>query len=136
MAEAICRSRLGDRQWTLSSAGFFADHPLPPVPEVEALLRQRRLDTASLTSKRIDRSLVKRATSIYAMTEMHLTTLRKQFPKAGTRAHLVTEFSTIPEYRDRDVPDPMGGEAEDFEETFRILEDAVPQIIAHMDQLT
>lgn len=133
MAEAICRSLLGPRQWELSSAGFFADYPLPPVPEVEALLRSRGLDTTSLTSKRIEKRLVRRATGIFAMTEMHLTTLRRQFPQAADRAYLVTDFSTLGKYRHTDVPDPIGCAPEVFEETFRILDDAMPQIITHME---
>jgi protein-tyrosine-phosphatase len=126
---------MGERPWRLSSAGFFADHPLPPVPEVEALLQARGYDTSQLTSKRIEKPLVRQATSIFAMTEMHLTTLCRQFPKVRERAHLVTEFSSLPEYRDRDVPDPIGREIEVFEETFRILDDAIPRIIQHVDEL-
>ena len=135
MAEALCRSLLGTRHWELSSAGFFADHPRPPLPEVEALLADRGLRTDALTSKRIDKQLVHRASGIFAMTKMHLTSLRKQFPKAADRAHLVTAFSTIEAYRNQDVPDPIGRQKALFDETFRILEDAIPQIIAYMDAL-
>ncbi|MFT4637107.1 MAG: protein-tyrosine-phosphatase [Verrucomicrobiales bacterium] len=133
MAEAICRPMLGSREWDLSSAGFFSDHTLPPVPEVLALLKIRGLDADHLTSKRVEKPLVRRATGIFAMTETHLITLRKQFPKAASRAHLVTEFSTIPAYRDQDVPDPIGLDQSAFEETFHILEDAIPQIIAYLE---
>ena len=133
MAEALCRSRLGERNWTVSSAGFFADRPQPPAPEVEALLCQQQLDTSELTSQALDRAIVRQATHIFAMTEMHLTSLRKRFPKEGRGAKLVTEFSTFEAYRNRDVPDPMGGDAEDFLETYSLLEDAIPRIIAHVD---
>ncbi len=133
MAEALARSFLADRDWHLSSAGFFADQPVPPVPEVEALLLHHGLQTEGLSSKRIDRRQVRAATHIFAMTEMHLATLRKQFPKTRAKAHLVTEFSSLPEFRGKDVPDPIGGETEAFEETFRILNDAIPRIIAYMD---
>ena len=80
--------------------------------------------------------MVHRATGIFAMTEMHLTTLTRQFPKAAERAHLVTAFSTISQYRNEDVPDPIGCDIPVFEETFRILNDAMPQIIAYMDQIS
>ena len=133
MAEALCRSRVGERNWRVSSAGFFADKPRPPVPEVEALLCQRQLDTSALTSTTLDRAIVRQATHIFAMTDMHLTTLRKRFPKESRGARLVTEFSTLEAYRNRDVPDPMGGVAEDYLETYALLEDAVPQIIAHVE---
>ena len=133
MAEAICRSMLGSRAWEISSAGFFADHPLPPVPEVLALLKLRGLDSDHLSSKRVEKPLIRRATGIFAMTELHLTTLRRQFPKAAENAHLVTAFSTIPAYQNQDVPDPIGCDQHAFEETFRILEDAMPQIIDFLD---
>ena len=133
MAEALARSLLDDRKWLLSSAGFFADQPRPPEPEVEALLLSHGLPTEGLSSKRIDKKLVNQATGIFAMTRMHLETIRKQFPKARERAYLVTAFSSFPEYRDQDVPDPIGQELAAFEETYRILADAVPRILAHMD---
>ena len=134
MAEAICRAKLEDRPWTLSSAGFFSDHALPPVPEVLALLKLRGLSGAGLTSMRVDKEVVKRSTNIYAMTEMHLATLKRQFPKEAARARLLTEFSTLSEYRDQDVPDPMGGNQAAFEEIFRILNDAIPRIIDDLDR--
>lgn len=134
MAEAIFRARIEGRPWELSSAGFFADHPLPPVPEVIALLHLRGLSSEGLSSRALDKPLVKRATSIFAMTEMHLSTLRRQFPKEAAGAHLITDFSTLSEYQGKDIPDPIGGDQEDFEETFHILDDAIPQIIAHLDK--
>jgi protein-tyrosine-phosphatase len=134
MAEAICRADLGSRPWQLSSAGFFSDHSLPPVPEVLALLQFRGLSGRGLTSMRVSKEIVKSATNIYAMTEMHMTTLKRQFPKEAVGARLVTEFSTLSEYRDQDVPDPMGGAQMDFEEVFTILSDAIPQIIDDLDR--
>ena len=134
MAEAICRARLQSRPWELSSAGFFSDHSLPPVPEVLALLAMRGLSAKGLTSMRVSKPVMKRATNIYAMTEMHLATLKRQFPKEAAGARLVTEFSTLSEYRDQDVPDPMGGSPEDFAEIFAILDDAIPQIIDDLDR--
>jgi len=77
MAEAICRAELGSRPWQLSSAGFFSDHSLPPVPEVLALLQFRGLSGRGLTSMRVSKEIVKSATNIYAMTEMHMTTLKR-----------------------------------------------------------
>ena len=132
MAEAICRAKLDGRDWKLSSAGFFADHPLPPVPEVLTLLHLRGLSTEGLSSKCLDKKIVQSATDIFAMTQMHLTSLKRQFPKA--QARLLTEFSSIPSYRDQDIPDPIGGDREEFEETFRILADAIPRLIAALDR--
>ncbi|MEM7316319.1 MAG: hypothetical protein AAF497_24570, partial [Planctomycetota bacterium] len=128
MAEAICRVELESRPWNLSSAGFFSDHALPPVPEVLALLKLRGLSGNGLTSMRVTKDVVKRATNIYAMTEMHLATLKRRFPKEAAGARLVTEFSTLPEYRDQDVPDPIGGNRAAFEEIFTILNDAIPPL--------
>jgi len=134
MAEAICRAKLESRPWELSSAGFFSDHSLPPVPEVLALLKLRGLSGEGLTSMRVSKEVVKRSTNIYAMTEMHLATLKRQFPKEAAGARLVTEFSTLSQYRDQDVPDPMGGSQADFEEIYTILGDAIPQIIEAIDR--
>lgn len=135
MAEAICRSLVGNRPWQLSSAGFFSDRPQPPVPEVEALLRSKGCDTSRLTSKCVEKPLVRQATAIFAMAEMHLATLRRQYPGVSGRAHLLTEFSSLPQYQGSDVPDPIGMDLEVFEETFQILQDAMPRVIAHVDRI-
>ena len=134
MAEAICRVELESRPWELSSAGFFSDHAMPPVPEVLALLKLRGLSGDGCTSMQLNKAVVKSSTNIYAMTKMHLATLKRQFPKQAAEARLVTEFSTLSEYRDQDVPDQIGGAQAAFEEVFAILNDAIPQIIDDLDR--
>ena len=136
MAEALCRAELGERDWVVSSAGFFSKEPRPPVAEVTAVLHVNGLTVDGLMSKTVDsKEVMKGVTDIFTMTEMHLSTIKRRFPKLSDRARLVTEFTTFRSYQNQDIPDPMGRDREAFEETFYILEDAIPRIVAHVDKL-
>ncbi len=129
LAEGLCRSLTENLGWKISSAGFFVDDPTPPVPEVLAILHAHGLDTSQFKRNPMEKRLVGRASHIFVMTEMHLSTLWRQFPRTKTCSYLITAFSTLPEYRNQDVPDPMGNDVEAFEETYHIFEDALPRLI-------
>jgi protein-tyrosine phosphatase len=135
MAEGICRSLVREQghDWEIISAGFFVDRPIPPHEGTLAVLSKHQIAINDLESTRLTPKLLRRATHIFTMTEMHLVSLRKQEAKTRDRAHLITAFSTDPSQRNQDLSDPIDGGPKAFEETYRILADAMPQIIRFVE---
>ena len=133
MAEGLCRAMVQDREWEVISAGFFVDRPSPPHEGTLVALAKHDIPFRTLESTRLTPKLLRRATHIFTMTDTHLVSLRKQEPKARNRAHLITAFSTFGEHKDQDLADPIDGGPDAFDETFRILNDAMPHIIRFVE---
>ena len=75
------------------------------------------------------------ATHVFAMTHGHIDALERRFPQHAGKFYLVCEFADIPgEGVGMDVPDPIGMGRAAYEEVAKVLEQAIPTLIAFIDQ--
>ena len=130
MAEYLLRQTLV-REPSLSylavvSAGVAA-YPGDTASEYTLLaLDQISIDASNHRSQRINQDLVERSVGIFGMTQAHLDLLRQQF-KEPLPLYLLHHF-TSPE-TSREVPDPIGGSLERYQETRDAIRTAIPSII-------
>lgn len=125
MAEVIARGKVrevGVTDVEIRSAG---SSTIPGLPASEGALRaadRHGLDLTGHRSTPLDPELVEWADFILAMSDSHLEAART-LGSTG-RAILLTEFGTEAgrEPESRNVPDPIGGGDEVYEQTFTTLE--------------
>lgn len=125
----MCRASTKRNGWRIASAGFFPSEGEPVSSESLATLERHRFGKLDLRSRALTQKLVRRASYIFVMETKHADSMRKKYPQAASKTYMISSFCRSKIYRDRDVPDPVGGEAEDFEETYRVLSDAIPRLI-------
>lgn len=135
MAEGLMLQALKERQdLTTASAGVAACPGSAASSETLQLLRQKGVELEGFRSQAVTDELLEQASHVFTMTEGHLAMLISRFPEHEDKYHLLREFSGIKDKREGiDVPDPIGmGEAA-YEEVAKVLEAAIPNIIAYVD---
>ena len=135
MAEGLFRKAVSGRaDLGVSSAGVAAAKGSPASPETQAVLRKRQAPLEGFRSRPVSESILASATHVFAMTEGHLAMLEARFPGHSDKFFLVREFSGIQDKRQGlDVPDPIGMGPAAYEEVAKVLDAAIPAIIAYID---
>jgi protein-tyrosine phosphatase/ribose 5-phosphate isomerase B len=79
--------------------------------------------------------LLEQATHVFAMTNGHLQALERRFPQFSDKYFLACEFTDLPGHGvGAEVPDPIGMGRAAYEEVAAVLDQAIPSIIAYIDQ--
>lgn len=134
MAEGLFRKAVSNRSdYAVSSVGVSASKGTPANPETVIILKKRGASLDKFGSRLVSKAILEEATHVFAMTRSHLQTLEARFPEYAEKYHLVREFSGVPQNGPVDVPDPIGMGSAAYMETAKILEEAIPTIIAYID---
>ncbi len=135
MAEGLFRKAIvGRTDFAVSSAGVAASKGGSASPETLAILKKRGASLDGFKSRPVSEAILNEASHVFAMTESHLTVLENRFPQHSDKFFLVREFSGISDKRQGiDVPDPIGMGLPAYEEVAKVLDAAVPSIIAYVD---
>ena len=138
MAEAIARQVLADLEWDhveVSSAGVAA-YPGSTASEGAVRAAERNgLDLSDHRSRTLTAELAGDHDLILTMSTSHL--LRVVELGAGERAAVLTSFAEAegPLNAPASVPDPIGGSDEEYEVTFRLLQDLVQKALARLEPM-
>lgn len=135
MVEAIARQEAERRGWEwldCSSAGSFALRGDPASELAEIVARRHGLDLGQHRARALSPGLVVEADLILGMGCSHVEIARDLGGEG--RAALLTSFLP-PDHpaREDSVTDPLGGTLEDYEATFRLLEEAVVGLFHHLE---
>jgi len=135
LAEGLFRlATAGRDDITVSSAGIAALKGAPASHETQHLLKRRAATLKGFKSRQVCEEILATATHVFVMTEGHLAVLEALFPQHADKFFLVREFAGMTNKRDgTDVPDPIGMGHTAYEEVARILDTAIPAIIAYID---
>jgi protein-tyrosine-phosphatase len=138
MAEGLFRKAIAGREdFAVSSAGVAAAKGSAASPETLAILKKRDAPLEGFKSRQISEPILGCATHVFAMTEGHLAMLEARFPEHSDKFFLVREFSGISDKRQGiDVPDPIGMGPAAYEEVAKVLDAAIPAIIAYIDSVS
>ncbi len=136
MAEGLFRlATAGRKDFTVSSAGIAAAKGSPASMETQNLLKQRGASLADFKSRPVSAALLKAATHVFVMTVGHLAALEARFPEHADKYFLTREFAGMTNKRSgTDIPDPIGMGPAAYEEVAKILDAAIPSIIAYINQ--
>jgi glycine hydroxymethyltransferase len=135
IAEGLFRRLLGNRKdIEVASAGVHAVRGQPPSLYAVQVCEEEGVDISDLRSQPLTSALVDRATHIFAMTGAHLETIQMLFPQGAEKSFLLREFEEPGTTVWRDVPDPIGLGREIYEDCARIIKNALPSVLAFVEQ--
>ena len=135
IAEGLFRRLLGNRKdIEVVSAGVHAVRGQPPSLYAVEVCTEIGVDISNLRSQPLTPALVDQATHIFAMTGAHLETIQTLFPRGAEKSFLLREFEEPGTTVWRDVPDPIGLGREVYEQCARIIQNALPSVLAFVEQ--
>ena len=137
MAEGLLRD-LAERRGlsiTTDSAGTSRNHiGEAPDPRAQAEMRQQGFDIGDLRARQFVSADYERFDLLLAMDGSNLRDMLRLAPSAplATKARLMLDWSTA--MAGSDVPDPWYGGAEGFTHVFRLLEDAINNLLDELEE--
>jgi glycine hydroxymethyltransferase len=135
MALGLFRRLLGNRNdIEADAAGVHAVRGQPPSVHAIDVCRKRGVDISSFRSQPLTATLVERATHIFAMTGAHLETIHLLFPESAEKTFLLREFEEPGATLWRDLSDPIGMGREVYQECADSIENALPGILAFVEE--
>jgi protein-tyrosine-phosphatase len=141
MAEYLFRSRLGpDMPWTACSSGLAATDGLAASQTAIEVMNELGIDIKDHRSRELTKELVDAATIILVMTSNQALELKKRFPKARDRVHLLGSFSRDPGSQAgggtaaaaKDIPDPVGAGIEIYRRTLSDIAGCLDGLIHYL----
>ncbi|MCH7224607.1 low molecular weight protein arginine phosphatase [Haloferula sp. A504] len=136
MAEGLFRAAVAGRDdFEVASAGVSAGPGGRISPDTDAILRARGAGIDGFASQAVSEELIKKASHVFAMTGQHLAVLHRMFPEHEDKFYLTCEFVDLPGRGvGCDVPDPIGSGPAAYREVAETLDQAIPTLIAFIDQ--
>ncbi len=135
IAEGLFRQLIGNRDdIEVSSAGVHAVRGQPPSLYAVQVCENEGVDISGLRSQPLSADLVERASHIFAMTGAHLETIHLLFPHGAEKTFLLREFEQPGATTWRDVPDPIGLGREVYQDCARTIKNALPSVLAFVEQ--
>ncbi len=115
MAEALAREFMPD-DWEVTSAGLHAAIGNPPTAEAVLAASEFGADISGHRVRSMTDALAFSATLLVGMTAAHAAELRRRFPFAANKVHILGEYGPKPV---RDIADPFGGSLADYRQCCR-----------------
>jgi protein-tyrosine-phosphatase len=127
MAEAYMKKLLQADEQTdtvVKSAGTAAYNGYPANINSILVMKRMGIDLSSHQSSSLSNSLVDEADVIVGMTHRHVQSITHLFPRAGGKTCTLLSFVE----NDADVPDPYGGELEEYQSCFELMKPALDRL--------
>jgi protein-tyrosine-phosphatase len=136
MAEAIARRLLAELGWDrveVRSAGVAAFDGSPASGGAVRVTAAHGLNLSDHSATLLTEEETTAADLVLTMSHSHL--IRVMELGGGDRAALLTAYARGPEQADTawSIPDPVGGPDEEYEETFRLLEELVAGVMSRLE---
>jgi protein-tyrosine-phosphatase len=132
MAEAMLRAAAAEAGATdleVGSAGIGAWEGSPASEGAYLVMLERGVDLSHHRARLLTPELVTESDLILTMARSHLGRAREL--GAGARAHLFGEYGGRGG-RAAEIPDPYGGELDQYREVYRELADLTPAVLARL----
>ncbi len=129
MAEAILKDALKRENLEgveVSSAGIHALVGEEASPAVRELLAERGIDISRHRSRQMSCALTEEADLILAIDRYQLAVIESLLPHTKGKVFLLRQFS--PE-GSQDIPDPFGGNSEDYQRCLSQIEKTMPGLL-------
>jgi len=117
--------------YTVSSAGTHAAQGSPASDQAVAAMKAIGIDIAGHRSRQVNKNLVEKADLILALSESHADFLKDHFPDASGKIFLLSEYAEKSKAK-QDVPDPAGGNLEEYQETRDQIKRYIDKIVRKM----
>ena len=132
MAEGILKARLaeqGAQMVHVKSAGIGAMDGMPASFIGVSVSRMHNVNIMHHRSQQVTKKLMDKSDLVLVMAENHMNYMHEKFPQHLHKVHLLKNFGNDDPPEDPNVFDPIGSDAEIYEEVFLGLE-------VEMDRIT
>lgn len=122
LAEAVARQEIGSRDWhhvQVASAGLAASVGAPASRHAVTVGSRHGLELEGHRSRPLTPELLEWADLVLAMSPSHLHAIEQV--GAGEKAALLGDFAAGGTGAGHPVPDPFGGDEQEYEDTLREL---------------
>ena len=121
-----CRSPMAAALWRAmgheaASAGLVAQEGAPASPLAVRTMKERGLDISAHRAVRVTEELLRGASRVFTMTERQAMELEWRYPRCADRIRALPE----------DIPDPFGGDAEDY----RICAERLARALERLEEM-
>jgi RpiB/LacA/LacB family sugar-phosphate isomerase len=135
MAEGLFRHAVKGRgDYRVLSAGVGAVDGQAPSENSVRALREIGLDISHQRSRMLSPDLVRQADYIFGMTHSHVDAILLLFPQAAEKTFLLREFDETLDSFENDVPDPIGGSLEVYQNCRDQIEQGIASMLKFIEQ--
>lgn len=135
MAEGILKKMMRDQgaqMVTVKSAGIGALDGMPASFIGVSVSRMHEVDIMHHRSQQVTKKLMDKSDLVLAMAENHIVYLNEKFPQHAHKVHLLMNYENDNPPEDPNVFDPIGSDAEIYEEVFLDIENEMKRISPHI----
>lgn len=137
IAEGLMRNALRERGLdgaaVVESSGISAVEGAAASSGALMILQKRDATLRDFKSRVLTKEIVEECHLLLVMERYHRDHIEEQYPEASDKVRLLADF-LFPNYRE-DIPDPVGGDEELFENITRLIEAAIQRIIHDWDAI-
>ena len=135
MAEGLFRhATKGRGEYRVLSAGVGAVDGLPPSENAVRALREIGIDISQQRSRMLSADVVRQADFIFGMTHSHVDAVLLLYPQAAEKTFLLREFDETLDSFENDIPDPIGGSVEVYQNCRDQIEQGIASMLKFIEQ--
>jgi len=130
MAEGFLRemAKGGSEEIEVGSAGIGAMEDMAPSRNSVTAMKEEGIDISRQRSRMLTPEMVEDYTHIFGLGTGHVDAIRSYFPEAQEKIFVLREF-IADESLDLEVPDPIGGDLDEYRITRNLIKEAMPSIL-------
>ena len=113
----------------VASAGLGAMVGSPPSRNSVIAMNEEGTDISGQRSQMLTPEMVEDFTHIFGLGSGHIEAIRAHFPEALEKTFVLREFIAEGGH-DIEVPDPIGGDLDEYRETRKLIQEAMPSILS------
>ncbi len=129
MAEGLFQKMVDDagEDIEVGSAGIGVFEGMEPSRNSVTVMKEEGIDISHQRSEQLSPDAVRDCTHIFGMARHHCDAVIAYFPEAAEKTFVLREL-IVDDSLDMEVPDPIGGEEEEYRLTRNLIKEAMPTI--------
>jgi len=112
----------------VGSAGLGAMEDMDPSRHSVTSMKEEGIDISRQRSRMLTPEMVEEYTHIFGLGTGHVEAIRSYFPEAQEKTFVLREF-VAEEGLDLEVPDPIGGDLDEYRVARNLIKEAMPSIL-------
>ena len=134
MAECLLKASVNQypilKKFKFQSAGVFAQDNQPASSNSQKAIESKSLSLEKHRSQQLTQELVDQAHLILGMTSSHIQQLGFQFENLPEK---IFPFRHWLNDKETDIPDPFGGNLNDYQNCLESIEESIPSIAQYLE---
>lgn len=130
MAEGFLRhlAKEAGADLEVGSAGLGAMEDMEPSRHSVTSMKEEGIDISRQRSRMLTPEMIEEHTHIFGLGTGHVEAIRSYFPEAQEKTFVLREF-VAEEGLDLEVPDPIGGDLDEYRVARNLIKEAMPSVL-------